>query len=401
MAKAFSPLDERLGLLPSAYSPVLVETIVRLGTRLPFAQAAEELDLLWGVSVSPDTVRRLTEEAGRLQLVLEERTLERLEQEAPADPVGPDCQQVSADGAMVALTDGSWTEVRTLAIGTIEHRMTRAGVVPHARELSYFSRHGAADAFIRQTTVPTYECGTRGAGTVVAVSDGATWIQELLDEQCPAAVRILDFPHAVSSLSAAAQAAFGAGTREAAVWLDEWAPRLKTGDPQTVLEALRALPTPTPEARTATRTALRYLGARHEQIAYATFQQRGYPIGSGSVESANKLVVEGRLKGSGMHWARRNLNPLLALRGRLCSGRWRDTWRGIWQAWRTVVVRRRTERRARRRVLRPPPPPPPARPAPAPVLTHPTTVRDGRPTLDHPWNTPRPLPKTWAHRPTS
>src|SRR4029077_18907527 len=116
------------------------------------------------------------------------------------------------------------------------------------------------------------------------------------------AVRILDFPHAVGYLSQAAQAAFGAGSREAAVWLDEWAPKLKTKEPEEVLAALRMLPTPTPEAADEQRTALQYLEARAEQMRYARFQQQGYPIGSGIVESACKLVVEARLKGSGMHW---------------------------------------------------------------------------------------------------
>jgi hypothetical protein len=37
----------------------------------------------------------------------------------------------------------------------------------------------------------------------------------------------------------------------------------------------------------------------------------GWPIGSGVVESGNKLVVEARLKGAGMHWSRLSLNPLL------------------------------------------------------------------------------------------
>ena len=53
-----------MALLPTAYSPFLVEAMVRLGARLPFAQVAEEMALLFGVSVSPDTVRRLTEQAG-------------------------------------------------------------------------------------------------------------------------------------------------------------------------------------------------------------------------------------------------------------------------------------------------------------------------------------------------
>lgn len=386
MGPVFSPLDERLQLLPPGYSPFLIETMVRLGTRLPFGQVAEELAASFGVSVSPDTVRRLTEQAGAIQVQLEQQELERLEREAPEEPAGPERQQVSADGAMVPLVGGKWTEVRTLAIGRIE---TGKEGEAQATALSYFSRHGSADAFIRQATLPTYERGTRGAGTVVAVMDGASWLQELIDEQSPKAVRILDFPHAVGYVSRAAQAAFGAGSREAAVWLDVWIPKLKRETPEAVLEAIRGLPTPTPDAITAKRTALRYLGQRIEQLRYARFQEQGYPIGSGIVESAGKLVVEARLKGSGMHWAPTHLNPLLALRSRLCSGQWTQTWHGIATAWHAQVAQRRKEQRQMRQAQRAAarartasPPPSPAKPE------RPKLVIDGKPTADHPWKRP-------------
>src|SRR5436305_1520069 len=49
-------------------------------------------------------------------------------------------------------------------------------------------------------------------------------------------------------------------------------------------------------------------------MQYPTYQQAGWPIGSGSVESANKVVVEARLKGAGMRWQRHNVNRMLALR---------------------------------------------------------------------------------------
>ena len=394
VGRVFSPLDERLALLPTAYSPFLVEAIVRLGARLPFAQVAEEMGLLFGVSISADTVCRLTEQAGALQVTLEQRELERLEQEAPPEPAGPALQQVSADGAMVPLVGGHWTEVRTIAIGTVEERTSREGEQEaHATELSYFSRRCSADAFIRQATVPTYERGTRGAGTVVAVMDGAPWLQELIDEQCPAAVRILDFPHAVSYLNRAAQTAFGARSREAAVWLDEWVPTLKTKEPETVLTAIRELPATNAEAATAKRTALRYLGQRVGQLRYATFQKHGYPIGSGIVESGGKLVAEARLKGSGMHWAPANVNPLLALRGRLCSGQWQPTWLGIWRAWRAQVVQRRADSRRIRRAQRAAEEA--ARAAPTtespPKRERTKTIIDGRPTEAHPWKQRRTL----------
>ena len=46
---------------------------------------------------------------------------------------------------------------------------------------------------------------------------------------------------------------------------------------------------------------LAYLVKRVDQMAYPPFQAAGWPIGSGIVESANKLVVEARLKGAGMY----------------------------------------------------------------------------------------------------
>ena len=72
--------------------------------------------------------------------------------------------------------------------------------------------------------------------------------------------------------------------------------------------------------------SLEYLEKRRAQIRYAEFRAQGYPIGSGAVESANKLVVEARLKGSGMHWAREHVNPMAALRTVVCNGRWEEVW---------------------------------------------------------------------------
>ena len=79
------------------------------------------------------------------------------------------------------------------------------------------------------------------------------------------------------------------------------------------------------------QTSLGYLEKRRGQIRYAEFQAQGYPIGSGAVESANKLVVEARLKGSGMHWARAHADPMLALRTVVCSDRWEEVWPQISQ----------------------------------------------------------------------
>ena len=61
-------------------------------------------------------------------------------------------------------------------------------------------------------------------------------------------------------------------------------------------------------------------------IRYEEFVAAGYPIGSGSVESANKVVIQSRLKQAGMHWARSNVNPMAALRNVACNDRWEEAW---------------------------------------------------------------------------
>jgi hypothetical protein len=83
-----------------------------------------------------------------------------------------------------------------------------------------------------------------------------------------------------------------------------------------------------PEAKEITGN-FAYLKKREKQIQYLTFQAQGWPIGSGIVESGNKLVVEARLKGTGMHWAQKHVNPMLALRNIICSDRWQEEWSKI------------------------------------------------------------------------
>ncbi len=119
-------------------------------------------------------------------------------------------------------------------------------------------------------------------------------------------------------------------TREA--WVEQQAHSLKHDEhgAATVVKALAHLPvdqaTDRRTAYHARDTALNYLTKRLNQIQYAAFQAQGFPIGSGSVESANKLVVEARLKGSGMHWARPHVNALVALRTIACADWWAEAW---------------------------------------------------------------------------
>ena len=94
------------------------------------------------------------------------------------------------------------------------------------------------------------------------------------------------------------------------------------------------------------QTKVHSLQKREELMHYPRFQQQGWPIGSGSVESANTCVVQQRLKGPGMHWERSNVNPMLALRTGVCNDRWEET---MQQASHHRFLARRARRFARQK----------------------------------------------------
>jgi hypothetical protein len=59
---------------------------------------------------------------------------------------------------------------------------------------------------------------------------------------------------------------------------------------------------------------------------YVAYRQAGYPIGSGTVESGCKVVVQERMKQAGMRWSRDGAQAMLALRSILLSEQWDETW---------------------------------------------------------------------------
>ena len=118
------------------------------------------------------------------------------------------------------------------------------------------------------------------------------------------------------------------------------------------------------------------------------------------VESANKLVVEARLKGAGMHWERRHVNPLLALRNGVCNQRWQET--GQWAVAQEHCrqLQRRTTRAEQRKQAKlssgdpmpvesasPASSPAPSQKAPPRVAPAPAATLPGscRPSVHHPW----------------
>jgi hypothetical protein len=221
--------------------------------------------------------------------------------------------------------------------------------------------------------------------------DGAEWQRGFVDRHRRDAVRILDFPHAVGYLAKVAEAGWRDDPARRAAWLDEQRRELRDGDPQRVLGRVRALQAALAPAAgaagsaawQAVTTGLTYLEKRQDHLRYAAFAAAGYPLGSGAVESANKLVVEARLKGAGMHWAPAHVTPMVALRTVAGSDRWEEAWPQIAARARRRARGHATARRHARRAPAPPRTPPVSPASPVPASVPPPAPLHGLPTGRH------------------
>lgn len=376
--------------------------MARLGTALPFAEARDLLELVLGIALSEATVRRQTYVIGEAALAVAEAERVRLEQELPEPPVAPERVQLSLDATKVPILQGAHTEVKVAAFADLVPTVAPDGTPDRtATNVSYVARWSAAEDFAPHLTVEAHRRGLDRAERVVSPNDGALWIQHVLDEVVPQAIRILDEPHAAEHLGLLGAILHGEGTPAAARWTSTQRDRLLTEPPAALLADLAEAAARGPHARaptdpsglTPTQVLARevaYFQTRADQLAYAAFRAAHDPIGSGLVESGHKVLISPRFKRAGQHWALPHLNPLLELRTLVANDRWHERWPAVVAQQRQTVLAAQQAVRARHAATRsaasPQPVPPPAPPLPPPPPVSPPAAPAPRsPAPTHPW----------------
>ena len=320
MEAGFFPLDQELQVPEGHLLPHAQEALVRLSSELPFGRVVKHLERFSACVCMP---RRHADR----RLAVGQRVLEI--QNEQAQPLA-DCPEenasermaMSSDGAMVPLVGGVWAEVKLVAIGAVERRKRKEEEAIVTTKLTYFARMAPAATFADQASAEVRRRGIERAKQVCAIQDGAEWIQGFVHSHRHDALRILDFAHAASYVSEIADKVREAGGHLPTKWVDSVLHRLKHEGPERVLRHLSRLARRYPQIQ----EQVTYLQKRRELMDYPTYRTAGWPIGSGSVESGHKLVMQARLKGPGMHWRPEHVNPMLALRLALLNERWSESW---------------------------------------------------------------------------
>ena len=127
----------------------------------------------------------------------------------------------------------------------------------------------------------------RAVSDVLVVADGAPWIWNVATDRWAGRTELLDFYHASQHLWALGRALHRGEDGRRRAWVEPRLHRLRHGKATAVLRELAALRPPRGAAGAsgAARTEL-LCQATPARMNYHALAQRGWPIGSGAVESA-------------------------------------------------------------------------------------------------------------------
>ena len=163
----------------------------------------------------------------------------------------------------------------------------------------------------------------------VALTDGAEALQDTLRAALPGHTLVLDIIHAVEYLWDAANAVLGERHPERTTWVRTHLLTLLRGQTDDVITALTAAtdePTRPATQRTAIAATIRYYRRNAPYMHYDQYLARGWPIGTGVVESACGHLVRDRMEQAGMRWTKDGAHAVLDLR----AVRLTDDWDAYW-----------------------------------------------------------------------
>jgi len=309
-----APLDERLGIERTPFTPGVREMIGRVGAEVPFDRGRELMGALANVWVSKRTHERVAEAIGAA--FLPERLPE--ERALPAKRRAVDDLYLSADGTTAPLLDG-WREVK---IGAIFEGHRGRNLQPQRGPTRYFGDVADAEAFGWRWYQAARSMHLEDARRVIVLGDGAAWIWNLAQTHFPGAIQIVDWFHPTERLWTVAHACFGEGTPEARAWEKAAEKLLWRGRVESILRRLARLHPRRAEAKELLREAVGYFRNNASRMRYDRFRRLGLFIGSGVVEAGCKHIVGARLKQSGMRWSLPGLRSILHLRLAVLNGDW-------------------------------------------------------------------------------
>lgn len=161
-------------------------------------------------------------------------------------------------------------------------------------------------------------------GTMVFVNDGASWIWNWVEDSYPGAIQILDYFHAMEYLTGFANSYYTDAVQKNE-WIKTMEELLNKDQVEKVIKAHQEIKDSSKfikgESKEKLVALLSYYGNNKTRMLYGTYRNKGYLVGSGPIESANRNIIQKRLKLSGQRWTEQGAQNMACLRAFMKSMR--------------------------------------------------------------------------------
>jgi hypothetical protein len=339
--KRVVPLDIHIGVdkLPFKMTvSAMLKTAYWAQNQMSYRRASDAIHSVSMIETNPETVRKVADHVGSIVFEEDMRTAAQLRDKFVNGGVDFGSGKAK-DGVLYIQTDGAALNTRSKNENGSTWRENKLGLVFSSDNIRYWTdAKGKTHHRIHKREYVSYvgsvdtfkwlllSCAVRnGYGKykkIVFLGDGATWIRNMVVELYPDAQQILDFYHLSENVYEFAKALFKMNEAKYRPWAEDLCERLKASKYEEVLHDLREYKDNPPANSDV--NLYNYIENNINNIDYAKYQQAGYFIGSGAIESGNRLVLQQRLKQPGMRWNEDTAQPLLTLRAKFESGLWEN-----------------------------------------------------------------------------
>ena len=294
-----------------------------------FESASEMMKRALQIDISKETVRKVTEEIGKIVFEADKARANHIAKNMHEIEVEPE----KPKGTLYIMTDGAavntrvkdengstWRENKTVIAFNDRNMIKRkdGGNIIVSKEYSAYI--GTAESFRGYILDTAIKAGYGKVRDVVIIGDGAAWIRNMGRDLFPEAIQILDLYHLKENIYTYAKHKFNNNEKAYVPWAEAFIDKVEKGKAQEALSLLpetEKLPAGVVNLRT-------YILNNIDRIDYPKYKEKGYFVGSGAIESANKVILQRRLKQAGMRWSVTGAQYVLSLRAKVESGRWDD-----------------------------------------------------------------------------
>ena len=332
------PVREHWGL--SAHQQLSLALEDKLAFTITATASYEEAAALaqkWGAVVSDSALHALARRLGsraeaRTQARLKTTPVERAPARAPTK-----LAVLMLDGWLVRQRGPGWGKKKTSQPRVAWHewktgvyyRQEQAGRTAGGRGVLagkiVIGWQGEPLEFGRRLHWAALRGGLGRAQARLVVADGAPWIWNVAQDRWAGATQMLDFYHASQHLWELGRALHGTDEAATAQWVEPRRHQLRHGREQQVLAEIAGLKARRGAAGAVVRREQNYFATHAGRMNYRAIHRRGWPIGSGPVESACRQR-QCRFKRPGQFWTPQGMRHLSALTEARHNHHWDELW---------------------------------------------------------------------------